>query len=550
MKFFLAILLLLHRANGFTSSLTGLVKSPMLALYPNSWQEGISLIKGDSVTANLIFTLDLLGLEVPIQFGLWSHEELLGIETKNNLDEEHTPLNEDTIAEHCDITSNLVNSHYLPQSQSRIKTMILLPNITENIQWNYTIEVGGKYYFGLSSCSSHRTIAASGDLRWGRGAGGKDGSLPSTMLGIVPFYGVLTGLYFLMSVVWTIRVITYWQFTLNLHLTLFVALLANLIYATLAFGYYLHIDVDTAVTAEQVFGGIYQGFYRVNDPLAMIVATFRFLLMSSSETLLTFLADGLFVTREGLRKRSKAAAGILVGGQIMLILFQQQMWGVNEWLCGALNVILMGLWAGWLAITIFFTWRTLKAEDEAEALADLNSNVSDGVGESLSLNLRWAIPLKQRVFTMVWRAVLLYPILVALVSILFLVLSESFTWMWIRLVVVDVWMLFVLGPAAYHWLPYHSDTAQYGPLAQELPAAASVMEMASVTFEDRKAMIKALTSMDGGRSGSGIPLSSSSSSSSISLSSTLADDTYLKRSDHWSDDIDEEESDEESQMIV
>jgi hypothetical protein len=70
----------------------------------------------------------------------------------------------------------------------------------------------------------------------------------------------------------------------------------------------------------------------------------------------------------------------------------------------------------------------------------------------------------------VWRAVLLYPALVALVSILFLFLSESFTWMWLRLVVVDIWMLFVLTPAAYHWLPYNTDIGQYGPLAQELPA--------------------------------------------------------------------------------
>jgi hypothetical protein len=97
---------------------------------------------------------------------------------------------------------------------------------------------------------------------------------------------------------------------------------------------------------------------------------------------------------EGLRKRSKAVAVILVGGQLLLIMFQHEMYEVKEWLFSALNVILMGLWALWLSVTIFFTWRSLKAEDEAEAMAELQ----DG---NLQLNLRWAIPLKQRVFTMV-----------------------------------------------------------------------------------------------------------------------------------------------------
>ena len=100
--------------------------------------------------------------------------------------------------------------------------------------------------------------------------------LPAGILGIVPFYGCLAGVYLVLCVLWAHRVRKYWTNTITLQLTLFVILVANWVYTLLAFAYYLHMDVDTNVTAEQVFGGIYAGFYRFReDPFAVVVASYR-----------------------------------------------------------------------------------------------------------------------------------------------------------------------------------------------------------------------------------------------------------------------------------
>ena len=88
---------------------------------------------------------------------------------------------------------------------------------------------------------------------------------------------------------------------------------------------------------------------------------------------------------------------------------------------------------------------------------------------------------KQRVYKMVTRAVFMYPTLVVILYALFLFfLQDSYRWMWLRLVVFDVWMFMVVVPASWHWLP-HSTSARYAPLMEHMPAAAPVMEMASVT---------------------------------------------------------------------
>jgi hypothetical protein len=135
---------------------------------------------------------------------------------------------------------------------------------SSNVRWNMTVANRGTYHFGLSSCLPGVVVVASGEVRLERGSasggsgggssggGGGGGSLPSSILGIVPFYGSLAGLYLIGAAVWGLRVKQFWQHTITLQLTVFVALVLNLGYALLAFAYYLHLDVATSVTAEQV----------------------------------------------------------------------------------------------------------------------------------------------------------------------------------------------------------------------------------------------------------------------------------------------------------
>jgi hypothetical protein len=157
-----------------------------------------------------------------------------------------------------------------------------------------------------------------------------------------------------------------------------------------------------------VFGGIYAGFNSW-DPFAGLVAAVRFALMSLAEVLITALADGLFVTRHALRKRAKVGACAVVGGQFALLVLQAPLFAAGPWVASALHVALLALWAAGLAASSASTWRSLRAEESAAALAELGDSLGGAAwqdGEDhLVLNLRWATPLKQRVYTHVCRAV-------------------------------------------------------------------------------------------------------------------------------------------------
>lgn len=202
------------------------------------------------------------------------------------------------------------------------------------VRWNVTVNVGGLYHVGLVHCAP-QALGASGVVRWTRGGSTRGirggGALPDEILGIVPFYGTLACAYFFMAVGWALRVRQYWDYTIALQLAVFSFLLFNLLYSALAFAYYLHLDLDTDLRADQVrkalilnhpsyehskaqlfslifprficyrsnaflfisssnlkfvhfqvFGGIYAGF-STWDPFAGLVAAVRFLLMSLAE---------------------------------------------------------------------------------------------------------------------------------------------------------------------------------------------------------------------------------------------------------------------------
>mmetsp|Transcript_25920 Transcript_25920/g.45734 ORF Transcript_25920/g.45734 Transcript_25920/m.45734 type:complete len:170 (+) Transcript_25920:225-734(+) len=83
---------------------------------------------------------------------------------------------------------------------------------------------------------------------------------------------------------------------------------------------------------------------------------------------------------------------------------------------------------------------------------------------------------------MVCRAVFLYPLLTSGVYVVFFFFFDSWKWLWLRMVVFDVWMFLVLFPASWHWMP-HSTSAQYAPVMEEMSGAAPLMEMTTVALE-------------------------------------------------------------------
>jgi len=404
---------------------------------------------------------------LPVQMVLWTQEE------RSLAAEQHRPplppLDGQTIQQYCTAQTCAPEGaepfscsllHLNSISDDRIRTIYLAGNVTRTVRENYTIADDGAYTLVLSSCMEGAHVAVLGEVEWKSVDGG---SLPVGILGIMPFYGSLSGIYFILALIWTYRIRKFWGCTITLQFTLFLVILANMLYTALAFAYYLHLDLDTRATSRQVFGGVYAGFYQVNDVFAIAVAVYRFMLISLLEALLSALSDGLYILRDRVRPTTQLFIVIIIASQLAVLISQKELWGVAPWLSSLVQLLVIVVWLVWLGFSSYFTWRSLYDEEP-------------------DVHIRWSVPLKQRVYRTVCRAIFLYPCLNAIMYSVFLIFKDSWRWLWLKLVVFDVWMCLVLLPASWHWLP-HSRYAQYAPLMEEMPAAAPVMEMASVALE-------------------------------------------------------------------
>jgi hypothetical protein len=106
---------------------------------------------------------------------------------------------------------------------------------------------------------------------------------------------------------------------------------------------------------------------------ARVVSALLFLM--PTQVLITALADGLFVTRHALRKRAKFGAFAVVCGQFALLVLQAPLFAAGPWVASALHVALLGAWGCGLAASSVATWRSLRAEESAAALADLGDSL-------------------------------------------------------------------------------------------------------------------------------------------------------------------------------
>ncbi len=129
------------------------------------------------VQANLKIRVQANTTHVPLQLALWLDEELL-----------EADLSEAPQAGQCD--GLFLKASATPFNPKRLRTVWVQSNVSTHVLWNVTLVAAGAFHFGISACFQGKVVA-DGTVSWLRskgtagGAGG--GSLPSEMLGIVPF---------------------------------------------------------------------------------------------------------------------------------------------------------------------------------------------------------------------------------------------------------------------------------------------------------------------------------------------------------------------------
>ena len=149
---------------------------------------------------------------------------------------------------------------------------------------------GGRYFLVLSACGQGSKALLHGTARFADGAGAMGGG----MFGVIPFYGVMAVVYLTVAVLYARAQAKFTASVITLQRLVLAVLCLNLVYAVLAFAYYLRLNLDTDASAREIYGGIYAGFY-LWSPFAILVATFHMLLSLFVECVLTLACDGVWV---------------------------------------------------------------------------------------------------------------------------------------------------------------------------------------------------------------------------------------------------------------
>ncbi len=334
--------------------------------------------------------------------------------------------------------------------------------------------------------------AANGTLALGVTNGTRPGRLEEAgMLGVIPFYGALALVYVPLTALFGWRLKRYLGYSIELQRALFGVLLANCAYVVLAFSYYLHLNLDTDADPRVVYGGIYAGFYRW-DPFATTVATYHALLVAGAQVMLTLVCDGYLVISTRVRLRTALFLLALAACEFALLGLQRPLHErIAARAAPAAQFALTLVWLAWMCCTTWGARQQLLAKValalEEAASADATSGgdagggggmlrgtllASSGIvgslgaaGGGLAAGGAGSMVLKATLYRRLCCAVGVYPLLLFVALMVFL-FNHDWQWMWVRLVMFDLWMLLVLGPAAWTWMPQTS-SVKYAPLASE-----------------------------------------------------------------------------------
>ena len=338
--------------------------------------------------------------------------------------------------------------------------------------------------FAVGAPATNGTLAPTNGTRPGR-------LEEAGMLGVIPFYGALALVYVPLTALFGWRLKRYLGYSIELQRALFGVLLANCAYVVLAFSYYLHLNLDTHADPRAVYGGIYAGFYRW-DPFATTVATYHALLVAGAQVMLTLVCDGYLVISTRVRLRTALFLLALAACEFALLGLQRPLHErIAARAAPAAQFALTLVWLAWMCCTTWGARQQLLAKValalEEAASADATSGgdagggggmlrgtllASSGIvgslgaaGGGLAAGGAGSMVLKATLYRRLCCAVGVYPLLLFVALMVFL-FNHDWQWMWVRLVMFDLWMLLVLGPAAWTWMPQTS-SVKYAPLASE-----------------------------------------------------------------------------------
>jgi hypothetical protein len=339
--------------------------------------------------------------------------------------------------------------------------VILGGAVTKSLSFTLKPRASGAHIFALSNCNflkpSDNDLEAltiniqSGSIAWST----QYGTLPIHLIGLLPFYAVLGGFYFLLSLLWLKRTSSFHESEL-LGLQKAVARLcyAEFFFSMVALAYYVHLNT-THVDIEILYSGSAAALVSW-DFWSILMGLSHFSTILFCQIVVSLAADGKWITSHQTRPETKGSIVALIAGWAVYIVFYSTMgpsirraWFV---LCAVL----------WLSSVIFSVSRSLR---HIKAL--IVGSSSDPIMVAHPGSKRGEmLTAKRSLFRKMCFSVALYPMIFILSLALNLRSDKANAgWAWAGYVLGDLYIFIMLCHTSYLWMPREKEEyAKYAPL--------------------------------------------------------------------------------------
>merc|ERR1712129_144355 len=185
---------------------------------------------------------------------------------------------------------------------------------------------------------------------------GQYGELPLSMMGIIPFYFVLSLFYFSLNLIWWKHLTK--KSLLGLQRAIHLLLITQVIFCTVAFYYYIHLNLSEKVDIHVLNKGTAAALLNRSNPFSVIVSLAHFITIFGCQCVVTLATDGTWLISLDIKPFTKYILGLMgIGwlGYFLLYSFLEIETRRLLLLLGAL------LWLGFLFYNIHNSLRHLKS---------------------------------------------------------------------------------------------------------------------------------------------------------------------------------------------
>lgn len=323
----------------------------------------------------------------------------------------------------------------------------------------------GRYMLVISNCAAEMSLQPNSlttftaiidemDIRFVS----RFGELPLSMMGIIPFYGLMMLLYMILATVWWKRSCPSKKnktiHLLGLQRAIRKLVFMEALFSAVAFSYYLQLNW-TPVELDVLYSGTAAALLNWG-PWSMFVATVHFLTIFGCQVVVTLATDGTWLIQNYIREDTRKVLYAL--GTVWIIFF-----GLYGFVSPSVRTFMfLGIFLSWVVFLLFNVRRSIS---------HLRSLM---IGQSTDnvMAIGGALVAKRSLYRRIYAVVAIYPV-IFLLGLYWNFKAQADSWSWVGYVLGDLYLFIILLHASVIWLPRAMSSQEfikYAPLELSVTA--------------------------------------------------------------------------------